>query len=89
MVGHEGANVWCAYRGTCTKCAAEHVRRASDEEMLAFQALPEDDKEMMEKLFDDEGKGIDVEEFKFLEPEQRRMEGPQSCGRGIPRDLNG
>ena len=52
VVGHEGTSVWCSYRGTCTKCAAEHVRRASDEEMLAFSALPQDDEELMEQLFD-------------------------------------
>ena len=46
--------------------------------MLAFQALPEEDKEMMERLFDDKGNSIYFEEFKFLDREPRRTEGPDS-----------
>ena len=78
VVGHEGASVWCSYRGTCTKCAAEHVRRASDEEMLAFSALPEDDKELLSKLFD--GKVADLlwQEFADIQAKTRGAAEPHA-----------
>ena len=74
VVGHEGASLWCSYRGTCTKCAAEHVRRASDEEMLAFQALPENDEELMALLFDGKVKDIPWEQFAEIQAKSRTRE---------------
>ena len=50
MIGHEGSSVWIAHRGTCTKRAAEHVRRATDEEMLSYESLPLDDDEFVAAL---------------------------------------
>ena len=63
VIGHEGACIWCSYRGTCTKCAAEHVRKASPEEMMAFEALPHEDRFLMEALFKGQTKGLQYADF--------------------------
>ena len=36
VVGMEGSSVWISYRGTLTKRASEHVRKATPEEIIAF-----------------------------------------------------
>ena len=71
VVGHEGSSVWCSYRGVCTKCAAEHVRRASDEEMLAFHAIPEDDQDLMKKLFDGKVSDLSWSDFADVQAKTR------------------
>ena len=63
VIGHEGANVWCSYRGTCTKCAAEHVRRASNEESMAYEALPHEDRELLKSLFKGESRSLEYADF--------------------------
>ena len=71
VVGHEGSSVWCSYRGACTKCASEHVRRASDEEMLAFHAIPEDDQDLMKKLFDGKVSDLSWSDFADVQAKTR------------------
>ena len=74
VIGHDGSCIWCSFRGTCTKVAAEHVRRASPEEMLAFHALPREDKALLDQLFRGEAP-LDYQDFTEVE-EQKGLHAP-------------
>ena len=62
VVGQEGSNVWISHRNRLTKCAAEHVRRATNEELLSFKALPRD-QESLNLLMNDARRPIDYEDL--------------------------
>ena len=39
VIGIEGPSFWVSYRGIATKCAREHLRLASADELRAFDMI--------------------------------------------------